>query len=131
MNNLLMLEKGIRNEIYYAVNRHVKGNNKYVKDYDKNKESFYLNYRDINYLYGRAMSQNLSAESFKWVENTSQFIKDFIENYHEYSDEVYFLQFDIKYLKKLHDLLNCFLFLPKKKEKLRKFKICCQFALQK
>ena len=29
------------------------------------------------------MSQNLSIESFKWVENTSQFNKDFIENYNE------------------------------------------------
>ena len=61
----------------------MKANNKNMKDYDKNRESLYLKYWDANNLYGRLMSQNLSIESFKWVENTSQFNKDFIENYNE------------------------------------------------
>ena len=61
----------------------MKANNKNMKDYDKNRESLHLKYWDANNLYGRLMSQNLSIESFKWVENTSQFNKDFIENYNE------------------------------------------------
>ena len=36
-----MVEKGIRGELREAIHRYVKANNKYVKDYDKNKESSY------------------------------------------------------------------------------------------
>ena len=49
---LLMVEKGIRGGICKAIRRHAKPNNKYMKDYDKNKESSYLKYWDVNNLYG-------------------------------------------------------------------------------
>ena len=39
---LLMVEKTTREGIYHAVHRYVKANNKYMKDYDKNKESSHL-----------------------------------------------------------------------------------------
>ena len=41
---LLMVEKGIRGGICNAIYHHAKANNKYMNDYDKNKESSYLNY---------------------------------------------------------------------------------------
>ena len=41
---LLIIEKGIREGIFYAIYRYAKANNKYIKDYDKNKESSYLKY---------------------------------------------------------------------------------------
>ena len=41
---LLMVEKRIRGGICHAIHRYAKANNKYMKDYDKNKESPYLNY---------------------------------------------------------------------------------------
>ena len=34
---LLMVEKGIRGGICHAIYRYALGNNKYMKDYDKNK----------------------------------------------------------------------------------------------
>ena len=52
---LLMVEKGIRGGICTAVHWYAKANNKYMKDYDKNKESSYLNYWDVKNLYGWAM----------------------------------------------------------------------------
>ena len=36
---LLMLEKDIRRRICHAIHRYTKVNNKYMKYYDKNKES--------------------------------------------------------------------------------------------
>ena len=42
---LLMVEKGMRGEIcHYMSFWYAKANNKYMKDYDKNKESPHLQY---------------------------------------------------------------------------------------
>ena len=48
---LLMIEKGIRQGICHSIYRYAKANNKYMKDYD-NKESLYIQYWDVNNLYG-------------------------------------------------------------------------------
>ena len=65
---LLMVEKGIRGGICNSTNKQAKANNKYMKDYDKNKESSYLKYWDVNNLCSWAMLQKLPANGFKWVE---------------------------------------------------------------
>ena len=41
---LLMVEKDIKGGIFHAFHRNSKVNNKYMKKYDKNKESLYLQY---------------------------------------------------------------------------------------
>ena len=41
---------------------------------------------DEDLLYGRAVLQKLPVNGFEWVENTSQFSKDFIKSYNEESD---------------------------------------------
>ena len=56
---LLMVEKRIRGGIRHGIHPYAKANSKYMKDYDKNKESSYLKYWDVNNLYGWAMSQKL------------------------------------------------------------------------
>ena len=91
-----------------------KANNKCMKDYDKNKESSYIEYWDVNNLYGRAMSQNFPVRNFEWIKDTSQFNEDFIKNYHEESDEGYFPEVDIHYLVKLHELYNDLPSLPER-----------------
>ena len=58
-----------------------------MKSYDKNKEFSYLEYWDVNNLYGWAMSLVLLLGGFKWVEETSPFSKDFIKSYNDDSDE--------------------------------------------
>ena len=41
---LLMVEKVIRGGISHIIYRYGKAINKYIKNYDKNKKSLYLNY---------------------------------------------------------------------------------------
>ena len=56
---LLMVEKGIRGGTCNAIRQYKKANNKYMKDYDKNKESSHLSHWNRYNLYGWAMSQKL------------------------------------------------------------------------
>ena len=61
---LLMVQKGIRGGICNTIYQYAKANNKYMKDYDKNKEPSYLRYWDVNNLYGWAMSEKLTIKKF-------------------------------------------------------------------
>ena len=110
---LLMVEKGIRGRICHSIYRYAKANNKYIKDCDKNKESSCLQYCNLNNLYGWAMSQKLSVNNFEW-QDTCPFNEDFIKNYNEESNEGYFLEVDVQYLEKCHELHNDLLFLPER-----------------
>ena len=47
------------------------------------------------------MSQKLPLGGFNWVENTSQFSKNFVESYKEDGGEGYFLEVDVCYPDKL------------------------------
>ena len=66
---LLMVEKG--GEICHSVYWYAKANNKCMKDYNKNKESPYIQYWDINNLYGWAMSQELPVNGLEWIKDSS------------------------------------------------------------
>ena len=66
---LLMVEKGIRGGICHSIQRYAKANNKYMKTYNNNEESSYIQYLDTNNLYGWAMSKKLPTNGFKWIDN--------------------------------------------------------------
>ena len=84
-----MVKKG---GICHTIHSYTKANNKYMKDHDKNKKLSYLNYWNVNDLYGQARLQKHSVSSFEWIEETSQFNKDFIKSYNEERDEGYILE---------------------------------------
>ena len=86
INMLLMVEKEIRGRICHAIHRNAKANNKFMKNFDKNKESLYIQYLDANNLYEWEMSQKLLVDSFKWKKKTLKFNEDFIKNFDEDSD---------------------------------------------
>ena len=67
-------------------------------------------------LYGRAMSQKLPVNGFRWVNNVSIFNKDFMKNYNENSYVEYFLEVDEDYPKKLFDSNKDLPFLPERKK---------------
>ena len=85
-----------------------------MTDYDKNKESSYIQYWGVNNLYGWAMSQKLPVDNIEWIKDTSQFNEDFIKNYNKVSNEGYFLEIDAQCFEKLHDLHNDLPFLPER-----------------
>ena len=93
-----MVEKGIRAGICHTIHQYAKVSNKYMKDYDKSKESSHLKYWDVNNLHGWAMpQQKLPVNNFAWIENTSQFDEDLINSYNEESHEGFFFQVDVQY----------------------------------
>ena len=61
---LLIVEKGIRGGICHSIHRYAKANNKYMKNYDENEESSFVEYIDANNLYGSAMSEPLPVNGF-------------------------------------------------------------------
>ena len=112
---LLMVEKGIRVGICYSIYLYPKANSKYMNDYDKNKELSYLQYQDINNLYGWAISQKLPGNNFEQIEDVSEFNEDFIKNYNEGSDERYFLEVNnIQCFERLREIHNDLPFSPER-----------------
>ena len=111
---LLMVEEGIRGGICHSIHRYAKANNKYMKNYDKNEESSYIQYLDANNLYGWAMSQKLPVNDFKWIKNKSEINEKFIKNYYEDNDKEYIFELNVNYPKRLHDLHSDLPFLPER-----------------
>ena len=71
----------MRSGICYSIHRYAKANSKYIKNYDKNKESSYIQYLDAYNLNGWAMSQKLPVNGFKWIKNITEIDEKFIKNY--------------------------------------------------
>ena len=90
-----MVEEGIRGGICHSIHRYAKANNKYMKNYNNNEESSYIQYLDANNLYGWAMSKKLPVNGFKWIDN-KEINEDFIKNYNENDNKSYFFEVDVK-----------------------------------
>ena len=102
-----------------------------MKNYDKNKESSYIQHLDANNLYGWAMSQKLPVNGFKWINDVTEIDEKFIKNYDEDSDKGYILEVDVKYPRKLHDLHSDLLFLPKRMKIDKCKKLMCNLRNKK
>ena len=124
---LLMFEKGIRSGIWQATYRYAKANNKYMKNYDKNKESSYLEYLDANNLYGYAMRKKLPVRNFKWLDEIeiSKFNDELIKKYDEDSDIGYIFEVDVEYSKYICMLHKDLPFLPEKMKLNKSIKLVC------
>ena len=62
------------------------------------------------------MLQKLPVNKFELTEETSHFNEDFIKNYIEKNDQGYFLEVEVEYPEKLHELHNDLPFLPERKK---------------
>ena len=119
-----MVEEGIGGGICHSIHQYAKANNKYMKNYNNNEGSSYIQYLDANNLYGWAMSKKLPVNEFKWTDNNI-INEEFIKNYNKNDKKGYILEVDIKYPKKLHDLHSDLPFLPERMEINKCKKLVC------
>ena len=107
----MFIEKGLSGGISYIAKRYAKGNNKYMIDYDPEKPSTFINYLDMNNLYGWTMSEYLPYGELKWLKNIDKFDVMLII---EKSDIGYILEVDLEYPDELHELHNDYPLAPEK-----------------
>ena len=104
---LLMVERGIRGGISMISNRYGEANNKYMEGgFDKSKPSKYIQYLDANNLYGCAMSKKLPTHGFKWMTCKEKETLFEQQELHTWNKTPCFLEVDLEYPEKLHDLHN-------------------------
>ena len=129
----LMVEEGIRGGICHSIHRYAKANNKYMKNYNNNKESSYIQYLDANNLYGWAMSKKLPVNGFRWLDNdeVNEINEEFIKNYNENDNKSYILEVDVRYLKRLHELHSDLPFLQERMEINKCKKLVCNLSNKK
>ena len=110
---LLMVEKGIRGGICHSIYRYAKANNKYMKVYDKIKESSYIQYWDVKQLYVWAMSHRLLLNNFEWIRDNSQFNEDFIKTIMQKMMKNIFLKLMFNILKNYMNFIMIYYFYQK------------------
>ena len=101
LDKYIFIEKEMRGGISYINKRYNKGNNEYYSDYDSEKPKTYINYLNINNLYGHATRQYLPYASFKWVNNINE-IEQKLMKIKNNSSTGYTLEVDLEYPKSLH-----------------------------
>jgi len=94
------IELGVRGGVSQCSQRYGKANNPYAPDYDETQPTRYLQYYDVNNLYGWAMQQYLPYDAFEWV-NPDTMPKDFWK-VDDDSPVGYILELDLAYPRNLH-----------------------------
>ena len=133
---LMMIERGIRGGITHISKRYAEANNKYMKDYNPNLKSTFIQYLDANNLYGWAMSQNLPTHGLKWMSNiTKEKVMEILEKTnHSMSNtgkKGYMFEVDLEYPSKLWDKRNDYPLAPELIKVNGVEKLICHFKTRK
>ena len=97
----MFFERGIRGGVSQYCHRYEKANNPYAPNYNPEQPKVYLQYYDVNNLYGEAMQHYLPFGGFEWV-NVDTMAPD-AWRVPDVSSIGYVLEVDLAYPRKLHD----------------------------
>ena len=117
---LMLFERGIRGGITHISKRYSEANNKYMKDYNPDKPSKFIQYLDANNLYGWAMSQSLPTNGFKWMNNlTKDKVMDILDKANDsmvnpIKKKGFIFEVDLEYPKELWKSHNDYPLAPEK-----------------
>ena len=100
------VKNGIKGGVSYVAKKYSKANNKYMKNFDPQKTSKFIDVVDANNLYGWSMMQPLPYKNFKWI-TTDKILPQSPNIGHIY-------EVDLKYPSNLHNLHNDFPLMPTK-----------------
>ena len=107
----LFIGKVLRGGISYIAIRHSEANNNYMKNYDPNKWSKFIECLDKNCLYGWGMNCYLPYGGFQWLKTVDIF---YINSISEKSPIGYIVEVYLEYLDQLHKLYNDYPLAPEK-----------------
>ena len=105
----------MRGGISMITPRYTKAINKYLQDYDPEKPTSFITYKDANNLYGHAMSQPLPIGDFKWMPEREIASLDVTTVIYD-ADTGYILEVDLEYPPELYDLHSDYPLAPEKIE---------------
>ena len=133
---LMMFEQGIRGGISHISKRYGEANNKYMKDYNPDVESTFLQYLDANNLYGWAMSQQLPTHGFKWMKDlTVEKVMEILDKTNHSMSNLgrkgYIFEVDLEYPSKLWESHNDYPLAPEKMIVNGVKKLICHFKPRK
>ena len=133
---LMMFEKGIRGGMTHISKRYAEANNKYMKDFNPDKPSSFIQYLDANNLYGWAMSQALPTNGFKWMTNLSK--EKVVDNLEKANSSMinsakkgYIFEVDLEYSQELWKSHNDYPLAPEKLKVNGVEKLISHFKLHK
>ena len=133
---LMMFEQGIRGGITHISKRYAEANNKYMKNYNPNEESSFIQYLDANNLYGWEMSQQLPTHGFSWMKNiTKEKVMEILEEANHSMSNLgkkgYIFEVDLEYPQHLWDSHNDYPLAPEKMIVNGVEKLICHFKPRK
>ena len=133
---LMMFERGIRGGITHISKRYAEANNKYMKNYNPEKKSSFIQYLDANNLYGWAMSQNLPTHGFKWMkditlENVNEILDKTNHSMSNTVKEGYIFEVDLEYPPHLWETHNDYPLAPEIMKVNGVEKLICHFKTRK